>query len=275
MIARVMLLGLPILLIPAAIGGLQSPGWALAVWTCCVIAYGLIWHGIALVVNARGWTAPANALVLAGIWLLFAIVGPATMNLVIAVRYPMPSRVEAAVQARAATQDAAVQGSRQLGQFLQDHPTSANVGQQGMRQFALLQAARDRQVADRLQEVEAAFDAQLARQRQLASWLSALSPTMIAQGVLLDAAGTSTNQFEHFRAAASRFQKEWQRYFEPRVLDAATLTHGEIAAAPSFAYAHEPVSAIVMRNALAVVAMLMVGTLLWWAGFRAYRGYAP
>ena len=154
------------------------------------------------------------------------------MNLLIAVRYPMPSRVEAAVQARAATQEATVQGSRQLGQFLQDHPTSGNVGREGMRQFALLQAERDRRVAERLQAVESTFNAQLEKQRRLASWLSVLSPTMIAQGVLLDVAGTSTERFDQFRAEASSFQEQWRAYFEPRVLDAATLTPAEYAAAP-------------------------------------------
>jgi ABC-2 type transport system permease protein len=154
--------------------------------------------------------------VLAGIWLLFAIVGPATINLTIALRYPMPSRVEAAVQARAATQEATVQGNRQLGQFLQDHPTSANIGQEGMRQFARLQAERDRQLADRLQAVEAAFDRQLQRQQRLASWLGVLSPTMTAQHVLLEVAGTGTSRFDHFEQQARAFQQEWKRYFEPR-----------------------------------------------------------
>ena len=103
-----------------------------------------------------------------------------------------------------------------------------------MRQFALLQAERDRKVADRLQAVEATFDAQLQKQQRLASWLSVLSPTMIAQGVLLDVAGTSTWRFDHFRAEAAAFQQRWKAYFEPRVLDAATLTPAEYAAAPSF-----------------------------------------
>jgi ABC-2 type transport system permease protein len=273
MIARVMLLALPAVLIPAIPACLYSPGIALAVWTIAVLAYALIWHGIALIVNARGWAAPANALVLAGIWLMFAIVGPATINLLIDVRYPMPSRVEAAVQARAATQDATVQGSRQLGQFLQDHPTSANVGQDGMRQFALLQAARDRQVADRLQAVEAAFAAQLERQQRLAGWLSVLSPTMVAQGVLLDAAGTSAHQFEYFRAAAARFQHEWKTHYEPRVLDAATLTESDIAAAPAFAYQPEGAAAMFRRAWPPIAALIAVGTLLMWIGFRAYRGY--
>ena len=120
---------------------------------------------------------------------------------------------------------------------------------------------------------EAAFDAQLERQRRLARWLSVLSPTMVAQEVLLDAAGTSVNQFEHFRHAAAQFQREWKRYFEPRVLDAATLTPAEIAAAPVFAYQREPASAMLRRTAPTIVAMLIAGALLWWAGFRAYRGY--
>jgi ABC-2 type transport system permease protein len=272
MIARGLLLAIPIVVMPPIIGRIPF-GAEFGVWTIAVLAYGLIWHGLALIVNARGWSAPANALVLAGIWLMFAIVGPATINLLIAVRYPMPSRVEAAVQARAATQEATVQGSRQLGQFLQDHPTSANVGRDGMRQFALLQAARDRQVADRLERVEAAFDAQLERQRRLADWLSALSPTMVAQEVLLDAAGTSANRFEHFRAAASGFQREWQNYFEPRVLDAATLTGGELAAAPTFVYEREAAAAAVRRLAPSIAGMIVAAALLLWSGFRSYRRY--
>lgn len=274
MIARMVLLAIPVAVLPLVFGSVWFATREIVVWSIAVLAYGSIWHGLALMVNARGWPAPANALVLAGIWLMFAIVGPATVNLLLAVRYPMPSRVEAAVQARAATQDATLRGSRQLGQFLQDHPTSANVGRDGMRQFAMLEAARDRQVADRLERVEAEFDAQLSRQRQLAGWLSVLSPTMVMQEVLLEVAGTSTNRFEHFRNAAATFQRRWQAYYEPRVLDAATLTEAEIAAAPSFAYDREPASTVMMRTAPAIAGMLMVGAFLMSIGFIGYRRYA-
>jgi ABC-2 type transport system permease protein len=279
MIVRAAMLAAPVIVIPTAIAAVWSPAdgdfWLrTALWISAVLVYGAIWHGIALVVNARGMSAPANALVLAGIWLLFAIVGPSAVNLLIAVRYPMPSRVEAAIETRAATQEATVQGSRQLGQFLQDHPTSANVGRDGMRQFALLQADRDRRVAERLQAVEASFDAQLQKQRRLASWLSVLSPTMIAQGVLLDVAGTSTNRFEHFRAETAAFQQQWRSYFEPRVLDAATLTPEEHAAAPEFSYRDESSTVMVRRIVVPMLVMALAGALLMWAGVRGYRGYA-
>jgi ABC-2 type transport system permease protein len=271
MIARVLLLAAPVVVIPA-LAAVAAPSVLIVVWTLAVLAYGSIWHGIALIVNARGWHAATNALALAGIWLLFAIVGPATINLMIAITYPMPSRVEAAVEARAATQDATVQGSRDLGQFLQDHPTSANVGRDGMRQFARLQAARDQQVADRLQAVDAAFDRQLQRQQWLASWLSVLSPTMVAQRVLLETAGTGTSRFDHFEAEVARFQSRWKAYFEPRVLDAATLTAEEVAAAPRFAYSSSP--APDPATLLPVSGMAAAGAMLLWFGFRCYRGYA-
>ena len=273
MLARAVLLSVPVVLIPPIVSIEHVTTSAVLIWTAAVLAYGAIWHGIALVINARGWNAAANALVLAGLWLIFTVVGPATINLVIAVVYPMPSRVEAAVQARAATRDATVQGSRELGQFLQDHPTSANVGREGMRQFAALQAARDRQVADRLQAVEAAFDAQLQRQRRLASWLSVLSPTMVAQQVLLESAGTSASRFEYFKQSAAAFQRQWKTYFEPRVLDAATLTADEVAAAPVFAFVERPAAAMLARVVPPIIAMVAAGFALLVAGFRSYRGY--
>jgi len=279
MIVRVLKLLIPMLLITVGTAALFAPAggdfWPRAMlWVAAIVVYGAIWHGIALVVNARGFSAPANALILAGIWLLFAVVGPSCVNLLIAIRYPMPSRVEAAVQARAATQDATVQGSRQLGQFLQDHPTSGNVGREGMRQFAMLQAERDRKVAERLQAVEATFNAQLEKQRRLASWLSVLSPTMIAQGVLLDVAGTSTQRFDHFRAEAASFQQQWKAYFEPRVLDAATLTPEEFAAAPGFEFVEEPFILTARRVALPIIVMAIFAAVLIAIGFRSYRGYA-
>jgi ABC-2 type transport system permease protein len=274
MIARALLVGLPVLIIPviAAIASGASV-LVLSLWTIGVAAYGAIWHGVALLVNARGRPAAANALTLAGLWLLFTIVGPSTINLLVALRYPMPSRVEAAVQARAATQEATVQGSRDLGQFLQDHPTSANVGREGMRQFARLQAARDAQVAEKLQQVDAAFDAQLRRQRQLASWLSVLSPTMIAQDVLLEVAGTSASRYERFDAEASAFQARWRDYFEPRILDAATLTASEYAAAPRFQFVGEDPMAAMHRTLPWMAAMTAAAVMLIWLGFRRYREY--
>lgn len=278
MVVRILLLLAPAALLPVGIAAFSAAGANAFVprailWVMAVAAYAAFWHALALVVNARGLSAAANALVLAGLWLLFVVLAPSAVNLLIATSYPMPSRVEAAVQARAATQDATVQGSRELGQFLQDHPTSGSVGRDGMRQFAMLQAQRDQRVAERLQSVEATFNEQLSKQQRLASWLGVLSPTMIAQGVLLDVAGTSTHRFEHFRSEAAEFQLQWRAYFEPRVLDAATLTSEEYANAPSFMYREESWLRMRDRILLPTSMMVVAALLLWWAGFRSYARY--
>ena len=96
---------------------------------------------------------------------------------------------------------------------------------------------------------------------------------MTAQGVLLDIAGTSTVRFDRFRAEASSFQQQWRSYFEPRVLDAATLTLEEYAAAPSFSYVDESVAPAARRITIPLVVMAMVAVALLAIGFRAYRGY--
>ena len=277
-LARFLVLTIPVIVVPLlAVFWIDSPTVSTlvraAIWTLCVFAYGLLWSGIALWINSIGRPASANALILASLWLTLAVVGPACVNLLVAVTYPMPSRVEAAVQARAATQDAAATGNRDLGQFLVDHPTSANVGREGMKQFALLQAARDREVADRLAAVASRFEERLASQRRLASWLSVVSPTMIAQVVLLDAAGTSTDRFSHFRDEAARFQSAWRDYFEPRVLNAATLTREEFAGAPQFSFDDEPVTEVLSRSMAGVIVLLVLGVASVALGFRRYRAY--
>ena len=275
-LARAIMLAAPVVAVSVivSLAAGESMSTRLTIWMLAVLAYASIWHGLALLVNASGWNAAANALVLAGVWLLFVVVGPSAINLLIEARYPMPSRVEAAVQARAATQEAQVSGSRQLGQFLQDHPTSGNVGREGMRQFALLQTARDKQVAERMQAVDAAFNAQLQRQRRLASWLGIVSPTMVVQGVVLDAAGTGVARFEGFRDQVAAFQRRWQAYFEPRVLDAATLTAPDLAAAPVFEYRDEADADVLRRTVVPIVGLAAVGMALIAIGLRRYEGYS-
>ena len=70
------------------------------------------------------------------------------------------------------------------------------------------------------------------------------------------------------------FQRQWQAYFEPRVLDAATLTHAEYADAPDFSYTDESSGLMLRRVAVPIVVMALAGIALIWAGFRGYRGYA-
>ena len=90
----------------------------------------------------------------------------------------------------------------------------------------------------------------------------------------MESAGTSASRFESFEQSAAAFQGQWKTYFEPRVLDAATLTMDDIAAAPVFAYVERPVAAMVAGVVPAIAGMAAAGLALLAAGFSMYRGYS-
>jgi len=271
---RAALLLLPPLVIPLllVIGGDLSLARIL-IWSACVLAYGLFWFGLAIRVNSRGRSAVANALVLASAWLGFVIVLPTSVNLFVDVLQPVPSRVVFANAVREATREAVVEGSRVLSHFLEDHPTASSIGRDGLQQFALLQAARDAEVARLLAPLVERHEARLEAQRRLVSRLRYLSPTMLAQGAMLDSAGTSGARYRHFLADAGRFQAAWQAYFQPKILAVEPLTADDYAAMPRYRPDDEPAGDVIGRTAVPVALMALVGSGLSLLGIAAYRRY--
>jgi ABC-2 type transport system permease protein len=243
-------------------------------WLIAVIAYGLCWFGVSLIVNARGRTSSANALALAGVWLLLVVVAPTTVNLAASVLAPVPSRVEFAIATRVATRDAVADGSRVLGHFLEDHPTASNVGRGGMQQYALLQAARDADVERRLRPVLDRYQTALDAQRALVARLRFLSPAMLMQMTLLDIAGVADERHRHFVGQVEAFQHSWQAYFSPRVLAVSALGDDEYARLPAFRYQEEPVARVVTRVWTSLAVLACMGLALSGLGALAYRRYS-
>jgi ABC-2 type transport system permease protein len=276
LLVRAVVLLVPVVVAPMAtlaVTGVGADGAArVAFWMLTMAAYGAVWFGLALVANAYGRTAATNALVLAGVWMSGVVIVPAGVNLVATVAFPVPSRVEFANATRIATQEAVVQGSQVLGHFMEDHP-AAGLDQDGLQQFAVLQAARDEDVRRRLQPVIAHYEERLDRQRAFIDRFRYLSPTMLAHASLLDVAGTSGARHRHFAAEAARFQRQWQAFFEPFLLRVEGLSADDYARMPVFTYAEEPLGASAGRVAAPVLALLlMAGVFALW-GARAYRTY--
>lgn len=278
-LAKVMARAALLLMLPAALllsslasGGASYPVGRLLLWTLAVLVYGGFWLGLSIIVGATARSASASALVLAGAWLILVVLVPSLLNLLIRSAVPVPSSVEFATRARAATRDAVLQGSRQLGSFLEDHPASGT-GLQGMQQYAMLQDIRDTEVNRRMQPVLAQHEGQLARQRRAVSGVQFLSPIMVMQLALTDIAGTGDVRYARFRNAVSEFQGSWKTFFQPRILTLTPLSSHDIASAPTFAFGEEPLPAVVGRVAVPLLALLAVTMLLWWWGFRIYASY--
>jgi hypothetical protein len=207
------------------------------------------------------------------VWLALVVLMPVVANLAIASLAPLPSRVDATIRTRQATNEAVVKGSALLGAFLQDHPTAARVGREGLRQFALLQAARDAEVVRRLAPLTDAFERQLERQRRLTRWFSWLSPTMVAHLAMIDVAGTGPDRHRHLRAEVERFRGQWRAYFEPRVLAVESLTPADYAGLPEAAIDDEPAGAVFLRTAPALAGLGAAGLVLLRVGCVCYRRY--
>ena len=244
----------------------------LTMWTATALAYGLFWLALAVLVNARGKVASANALTLAGAWLTLVVLVPSIVNVVTPVIHPPPSRVELAITSRLAARAAVVEGSRLLGRFLEDHP-STGVGEEGMRQYYLLQDAREAEVAKHLQPLLATYDEQLTRQREFVSYAQFLSPTILAQLALTDAAGTSGHRHRWFNDQALDFQQLWKAHFPPGVLAAAVVTPNMLASRPVFTYQEEPLQIVIRRTAPPMLLLSLIACALLWAAVHAYARY--
>ncbi len=244
--------------------------WYLALWSAVVIAYGVFWLGLAAWVASRGGSAVAGAVRLGGAWLIVTMVIPGAVGLVMTTWGRVPSGVVFADATRSATRDALLDGSRVLGHFLEDHPTPSAVGRDGLRQYALLQAARDREVERRLAPVVESYEAALEKQRQIAAVAQLLSPAMVVSNALQQAAGTSRDRALDFAGQVDVFREQWRAYFQPRILEGAPLTRLDAAALPRFEYREPSWTAAAARLLPGVAVVLAIGVALLMSGLRRW-----
>jgi len=244
----------------------------LATWTVAVAAYGLLWFALAVAVNAAGRSPEWNALTLSGLWLILVVMSPAAINAVVSAWYPVPSRVEFVNAARAATDEARVEGSRVLGRFIEEHPEFSVAGD-AMKNASVLQAARDDEIARMVAPVVTRFESQLARQHAAVAVLRFLSPAALLQSVLVDAAGTGFERYRHFFAQVDVYHRTWREYFQPLLFANTSLTPAVYDRLPAFIYSEERVGAVVARTALPVLGLTAAGLLLLVVGLRRFRAY--
>jgi len=216
-----------------ATGGFDSPARVL-LWCAAVVTYALFWFVLAAWVNTLRRSSAWNATVLVGAWLVLVVVLPAAVNIAAGVLHPLPSRVEMITAQRDASNDAVNRRSELLARYLEDHPEMAEgvvADEPGLG--ALAWAATDA-VNRRLEEVTAEHDARRADQIVLVRRYRFLSPALLAQDVLTDAAGTGDARFAHFQSQVRAFAEEWREFFVPAVLANEQMTASVLPNVPRF-----------------------------------------
>ncbi len=216
-----------------ATGGFGSPGRVL-LWCAAVVSYALFWFVLAAWVNTLRRSSAWNATVLVGAWLVLVVVLPAAVNIAADVLHPLPSRVEMITAQREATNDAVNRRSELLARYLEDHPEMADgvvADEPGLG--ALAWAATDA-VNRRLEEVTGEHDARRAEQIVLVRRYRFLSPALLAQEVLMDAAGTGDARFALFQSQVRSFAERWRQFFVPAILADEMMSAGVLADVPKF-----------------------------------------
>ncbi len=262
MVLAVSLLGI------LATGGLGSPGRVL-LWCSTIVAYSLFWFVLAAWVNTLRRSSAWNATVLVGAWLVFVVVAPAAINIAAGLLHPLPSRVEMITAQREASNEAVNQRSELLARYLEDHPEMAEgvvADEPGLG--ALAWAATDA-VNRRLEEVTSEHDAQRAEQIVLVRRYRFLSPALLAQEVLIDAAGTGDARFVHFQAQVRAFAEQWQEFFVPAILADEQMSASVLPNLPRFRHMDEESAEIGRR---AAVPLTVLGGLVLLVGMGAGVG---
>ena len=221
-----------------ATGGFASPGRVL-LWCGAVVAYALFWFALAAWVNTLRRSSAWNATVLVGAWLVLVVVLPAAVNIAADLLHPLPSRVEMITAQREATNDAVNRRSELLARYLEDHPEMAEgvvADEPGLG--ALAWVATDA-VNSRLEEVTGEHDARRAAQIVLVRRYRFLSPALLAQEVLVDAAGTGDARFARFQSQVRAFAEQWRRFFVPAILADETMSASVLPELPKFSLADE------------------------------------
>lgn len=252
----------------------SGAAWAtLTAWVGVVTLYGLFWFALAIAVAALDRSSAANAVILAGAWVLLVMLVPSALNLLASSWYPVPSRVQMVQAVREASDDANAAGSTLLAKYYEDHPELApEDSAKAMRDFTAVRMAVSDDVERRVRPVLEAYAVQLAGQQRMVDRFRFLSPAVLLQDAINDLAGAGDARHRHFMTQVAAYHAAWRAYFLPRVLRQQRLT--DYAGVPAFAYIAEPLGAVLGRILVSAAGLAIPAVLLMAIGFRGLRRYS-
>jgi ABC-2 type transport system permease protein len=246
----------------------------LLLWTSVVAAYCLLWFSVAVAVNAFGRSSAANAMILAGIWLVLVVIVPASVNLFVTGAYPVPSRVELVQAIREATNDANARAAQVMSRYFLDHPEMVPQGEApDPNDYQTRSYAIREDVERAMAPVLARYDEQLLAQQAQVDRLKYLSPSIVAQEALNDIAGTGLARYKHFLGLVDRFHQEWRDYFVPKVFARRSLTASDYEAFPAFQFGEESGAAVRGRVSAGLAGLVVPLILVFAAGMGGLRRY--
>ncbi|OWQ85654.1 hypothetical protein CDN99_21455 [Roseateles aquatilis] len=226
------------LCVVVAVGTLPAlaldPGASLTValqWLVALVAFCAVWVGIGGLLSCAPVSGATAMLAALGSWLLSTFAVPAALMWAAEREAPMPSRLAAIVDLRAAQQDGEVREAALAQAWYAAHPDiPPRLPAVWPASFVPRVLAQD----DRLRPLMRRFDD--SRQRQAASmarwaWLSpGLKLVLVGERL----AGTDTARHVAYLREVDAFEDRWRDLLVPRVMDGRGADAQALAALPRF-----------------------------------------
>jgi ABC-2 type transport system permease protein len=260
---------LGVLFVLAVPGGM---GARLVLWLVVALGYMAFWFAMTAAIVARQGSSATHAVTLAALWLAFAMLLPAGVNLAVKMIAPIPSRIDLILALRNATDAATAERSKLLGTYYEDHPELASAGG-GAGDFVTLQLVTGQRVEQDLAPVLARYQAQLARQEAILDKLQFLSPALLAETALAESAGTGLPRHHWFFTQVMAHHAELRAFFDSRTLGKEKFTAWD--EVPPFRYSEERMSDVVARVAPALAVFVLFGLALGLVARRELRHLPP
>lgn len=232
--------------------------------------YGLIWLGLAALLNALRWRAATIAATLAALWLFGVWVIPGTSQQLVQSLIPVPSRIAFVQSHREASEKVRQESSRLMGKYLEDHPELAGGAD---NRYATLQLSKEQALSAAIKPVVSDYQARLAQQQALARWLQYLSPVTIFESSLMQLAGSGPERQAEYRRQVAAFQGQWLGFYLPLIQQHRALMPADYDSPPHFSWREPRLSELAPALLPQLLFLAALAALLFGLALNRYRHY--
>lgn len=233
-------------------------------WTAVVAVYGTFWLALGAVVDRLGRSPATNAVVLAGLWLVLVLIGPAATHMAVSHATPVPPRTELVVH----TRDAETRSRRPvelLEAYYREHPDrypSHPEFNLSVYDFPLYWFAIQREVDRLMQPTLARYEDAFEDRQRLVRRAQFVLPPVLAQEAMNEIAGTGFTRHRQFLEQVDAFHRTHIDFFEPLVVTKTNLSPTAYALMPRFAFEEESPRRLVARVRMRAAALLVLTAML-------------
>jgi ABC-2 type transport system permease protein len=246
----------------------------LATWGVVVVLYTLFWLSVAALVNLFGRSSAEQAVAVAAVWLLLAILVPSAVTTGARVLHPVPSRAALIGAERQAARQAESEGGGLLARYYEDHPELVAGALADLEDFLTRSHAVEEEVDRRMEPVRREFDARVAAQRELLGVLRYFSPVLLAQGALNDIAGTGETRHLRFQTQLERFRNQYHDFFRLRIYGRQRFGAKDVDSIPAWTFEEESSADLVDRVGKALLGIMLPTLVLVGATIAAMRRFS-